>query len=67
MPKLGKLHVAVLFHEPGDAVAAAPAAGLTLDRQVGARKSESVCAWSLMSSCALFCGRAGAWGGGLFG
>ena len=40
------LGVAVLFHEPGDVVATAPAAGLALDREGG--KSESVCAWSLM-------------------
>jgi hypothetical protein len=33
VPKLGQLGVAVLLHEAGDVVAAAPAAGLTLDRE----------------------------------
>jgi hypothetical protein len=33
MPQLGELGVAVLFHQPGDVIAAAPAAGLALDRE----------------------------------
>ena len=33
VPQLRQFHVAVLFHEAGDVVAAAPTAGLALDRQ----------------------------------
>jgi hypothetical protein len=39
MPQLGEPGVAVLFHEPGDAVATAPAAWLALDRE---RRDEEV-------------------------
>jgi hypothetical protein len=35
MPQLGELGVAVLFHEPRDVVATAPAAELALDRESG--------------------------------
>ena len=33
VPEVGKLHVAILLHQLRDVVAAAPAAGLALDRQ----------------------------------
>src|ERR1700722_11131795 len=50
--RLRQLGVAVLFHEPCAAVAAGAAARFALDREVGTRKSESVCAWSRTSRCA---------------
>jgi hypothetical protein len=39
MPQLGQLRITVLFDQPGDVVAAAPAAGLALDRE---RRHEEV-------------------------
>ena len=33
VPELGKLGVAILFHEPGDVVATTPAARLAFDRE----------------------------------
>ena len=44
VPQFGKLGIAVLLHEPGDVVAAAPAARLAFDRQGGdAKVPQGVC------------------------
>jgi hypothetical protein len=48
MPKLRQLGVAVLFHEPGDVVAPAPAAGLALDREGRDAEVREGVAWSLI-------------------
>ena len=49
VPQLRELGIAVLFHEPGDVVAAAPAAGLALDRQGRDAEDPRACARGLSS------------------
>jgi hypothetical protein len=50
VPQLRQFHVAVLFYEAGDVVAAAPTAGLALDRQGRDAEIREVWAWSLIAS-----------------
>jgi hypothetical protein len=53
--RLREFHVAVLFDQAGDVVAPAPAASSHSIDNEGARKSESVWAWSLMFRVARDC------------